>query len=219
MWSVWVRGVNPVSQGVLYSLGPSNSAECFWQISTDKLSNTQAPFQHGKGCSHSLLCSVTLCAKLFEVQCQRESVGGWEEFGGDKSSVFVTWIFWGWLRIFFNLSFQLWGENPVTNVAATVFSVVASDALKGKVKDQIFIDFCTNTCFIYVKCFSLASRYIFEFISSWPKGPFFSNPKRTNSFLNPSWKSHQNWNDELPHDNSNVSRNKFFPVRCAAVAK
>lgn len=85
MWSVWVHGVNPLSLGVLYSIGPSNSAEYFWQISTDKLSKTQAPFQHGKGRSQSLLCSITRCAKLFEVRRLRER--GETSFEDERSLV------------------------------------------------------------------------------------------------------------------------------------
>lgn len=153
MWSLWVPGVNPLSQGALYSLGPSNSAECLWQIPTDKLSNTQPPFQHEKGRSHSLLCSVTLCAKLFEEEHQGESVRGWEEFGGDKSSAFVTWIFWGCLQIFCNLPFLRWSENFLTN--SHVLCVVANDAWEGKVEGVIFNDLCKNIWFLFFFFFFL----------------------------------------------------------------
>ena len=89
--SVRVSGVSPLSPGVLYSSGPSSPAECFWQISTDKLSNTQGAFSTREGTQslfamqHDTLCRSCLkCGvrgregrQVFE---DERSFGGGQEF-------------------------------------------------------------------------------------------------------------------------------------------
>lgn len=106
VWSVTVCRLGPPAPGLLYCFGLTNSIETFDRFSQTSSENAGAFQTQGRTCS---VQPNTLGEAVWSVASEERGrqVWGWEEIGGDKSSLCVTAKLWRCLSDFFWQVFAL----------------------------------------------------------------------------------------------------------------